>query len=145
MYEISATAVISAGIETVWEIVTDVAGWPAWDPHEEAARLDGEFAVGARGWSKPHGGPATEWRITEVVPLERWASECGLPGGRLRGRSEFEPLPGGRVRCSKTVWVSGPLVPLFRLCFGRRIRRDLGLTFAALEGEAARRRQAVEA
>ena len=31
--------------------VTDVAGWPAWDPHEKAARLEGPFAPGTAGWS----------------------------------------------------------------------------------------------
>jgi hypothetical protein len=35
--------------------------------------------------------------------------------------------------------VSGPLVPLFRLWFGRRVRRDMHRTFAALEREALRR------
>ncbi|SDH35027.1 SRPBCC family protein [Nonomuraea jiangxiensis] len=139
MYEITAETVITGDLAVIWETATDVGGWSAWDPHEEAARLDGEFAVGGRGWSKPHGGPATDWTITEVVPCERWASECGLPGGGLAGVNTFERHGDGRVRCVKTVRVSGPLVPLFRLYFGRRIRRDMYRTFAALEREAWRR------
>ena len=63
MYEFSVEAQISAEAEEVWAVVTDVAGWPAWDPHEKAARLDGPFEPGTIGWSKPHGGPATEWTI----------------------------------------------------------------------------------
>ena len=58
MYRISAQTTIRGNAADVWRIVTDVNNWASWDPHEEAARLDGEFAVGAVGWSKPRGGPA---------------------------------------------------------------------------------------
>ena len=139
MYRISAEVIITADPHAAWAVATDVNGWAAWDPHEEQARLDGPFQVGATGWSKPRGGPATSWRVTEVVAQRRWASACPLPGGRLAGVTTFEPVGGGRVRCVKTVSVSGPLVPLFRLYFGRRIRRDMARTFAALEREADRR------
>ena len=97
MYEFSVEAQLSAEAEEVWAVVTDVAGWPAWDPHEKAARLDGPF----------------------------------------------EPFAEGKLRCVKTVQVFGPLVPLFRLYFGRRMRADMHKTFAALERKAARRRAAV--
>jgi hypothetical protein len=138
MYRISAQRTINGNLTAIWQLVTDVANWPSWDPHEEAARLDGEFVVGGTGWSKPHGGPATTWTITEVVEQHSWASECGLPGGKLSGRSEFTDLGDGTVRCAKTIDVTGPLVPLFRLWFGRRIRADLHRTFAALETEAGK-------
>ncbi len=143
MYEFSVEAQISAEAEEVWAVVTDVAGWPAWDPHEKAARLDGPFEPGTIGWSKPHGGPATEWTITQVVPFRSWGSECGLPGGKITGLNTFEPFAEGKLRCVKTVQVFGPLVPLFRLYFGRRMRADMHKTFAALERKAARRRAAV--
>jgi polyketide cyclase/dehydrase/lipid transport protein len=139
VYEIIGETVIGGDVSAVWAAATDVAGWPAWDPHEEAARLDGPFAAGTTGWSKPNGGPAATWTLTEVVEQRRWASECALPGGKLSGVSEYEPLGDGRVRCRKTIRVTGPLVPLFRLHFGRGIRRDMDRTWAALEREAARR------
>lgn len=138
MYRIHAEQTISGDLAIIWQLVTDVGGWPGWDPHEQAARLDGEFAEGGTGWSKPHGGPGTTWTITEVVERQRWASECALPGGSLTGYNEFTDLGEGRVRCAKTVEVRGPLVPLFRLWFGRRIRADLFRTFAALQAETAR-------
>ncbi|MFC4950515.1 SRPBCC family protein [Pseudonocardia sp. GCM10023141] len=138
MYRISAEQIIEADLDEVWAVVTDVAAWPSWDPHELDARLDGPFAAGTTGWSKPHGGPATTWTITDVVVRGRWSSECGLPGGKLRGTTVFTELAGGRVRCAKVVEVTGPLVPLFRLHFGRGIRRDMVRTFVALERRARR-------
>jgi hypothetical protein len=143
VYRISAETVINGDLETVWAVATDVNRRAAWDPHEQEARLDGEFAVGATGWSKPNGGPGTTWTITEVIEHRQWSSECALPGGRLAGDNTFEPVGQGRVRCTKTVYVTGPLVPLFRFYFGRRIRRDMFKTWAALEQEAARRTVAV--
>lgn len=113
MYRISAQRTIGGDPAAIWRLITDVGNWPNWAPHEQAARLDGEFTVGATGWSKPRGGPASTWTITEVADQRSWASECRLPGGKLRGRS----------------------VPLFRLRFGKRIRADLDRTFAALETE----------
>ncbi|KAA2265104.1 hypothetical protein F0L68_05440 [Solihabitans fulvus] len=139
MYRITDETVIDGDLATVWSVVTDVDNWRAWDPHEEDARIDGEFAAGATGWSKPHGAPGATWTITDVVEGRSWASQCALPGGRLVGENTFEALGDGRIRCVKSVHVYGPLVPLFRLYFGRRIRRDMSRTFAALEREAARR------
>jgi hypothetical protein len=139
VYRISAETTIRADIAAVWDAVTDVESWPRRDPHEQEARLDGLFVAGTTGWSKPRGGPATTWTITAVDPLRSWSSECRLPGGKLRGENLFEPLGDGMIRCMKTVFVTGPLVPLFRLHFGRSIRRDMLATWAALEQEGASR------
>ncbi len=141
MYVIAEETIITGDLAAVWAVATDVDSWPAWDPHELAARLDGPFAPGGTGWSKPNGGPGTAWTITEVVEQHRWASECALPGGKLAGENVFESLGDGRIRCAKTIRVCGPLVPLFRLYFGRGMRRDMFRTWAALEREAARRAQ----
>ena len=133
MYEISGDTIITADPAKVWRLVTDVANWPAWDPHEEGARLDGPFAAGTTGWSKPRGGPGTTWTLTEVVDGRSWSSECPLPGGKLSGTTVYEPLPAGKLRCAKVIRVTGPLTILFRLYFGRRIRADMDRTWAALE------------
>ena len=137
---ITADTIIRGDIDIVWAIVIDVANWPKWDPHELAARLDGPFAAGTKGWSKPRGAPPATWTITRVVHKREWASESPLPGGKLSGESKYEPLVGGRIRCARTVTVTGLLVPLFHLHFARLIRRDMLATWQALEKEAARRK-----
>jgi hypothetical protein len=139
MYEFGEEAVISGDTAAVWAVVTDVDNWPAWDPHEQQARLDGPFAAGTTGWSKPNGGPGTTWTLTAVVPYREWASECTLPGGKLTGVNVYEPLDDRRIRCAKTIRVTGPLAPLFRFYFARRIRRDMFKTWTALQRQAALR------
>jgi uncharacterized protein YndB with AHSA1/START domain len=39
--------VIHAAIETVWDIQTDVAGWPSWQPDVDGADADRELEVGS--------------------------------------------------------------------------------------------------
>ena len=136
MYAISAETIIDGDLDAVWAIATDVDRWASWDPHEQEARIDGAFAAGTTGWSKPRGGPGTIWTLTAVTHGRSWTSTCGLPGGGLSGENTFEPLPDGRIRCTRTVRVTGPLTPLFRLWFGPRIRRDMFVTWAALERTA---------
>ena len=139
MYEFTAELTISGNLADIWAVATDVDRWPDWDPHELAARLDGAFEPGGTGWSKPRGGPATTWEITEVQAPHRWSSRCALPGGALTGDHRYTEVAPGRVRCVKVVRVTGPLTALFRLHFARVIRRDALRTFAALERTALER------
>jgi uncharacterized protein YndB with AHSA1/START domain len=38
---------ISAPIQTIWDIQTDVEGWPAWQPDVDGAEGEGPLAVGS--------------------------------------------------------------------------------------------------
>jgi hypothetical protein len=122
MYSFGEEAVITGSISTVWQVATDIGGWPSWDPHEQKARFAGDFAPGAKGWSKPAG-----------------ASEAGIPFGRLRGENRYQPLGDGRIRVSKRVEVHGPFGPLFHLIWEKKMRADMHKSFSALEDEARRR------
>jgi hypothetical protein len=139
MYSFTEEAIITGDITAIWATATDVPAWPSWDPHEEKARLDGEFAAGTKGWSKPAGAPAGVFPITEVEPERMWASQAGLPFGQIRGENRFEPLGDGRIKVSKRVEIHGPFGPLFHLIWEKHMRADMHKTFAALEAEARRR------
>ena len=39
--------VIAAPIETIWDVQTDVAKWPTWQPDVDGAEVDGPLAVGS--------------------------------------------------------------------------------------------------
>jgi uncharacterized protein YndB with AHSA1/START domain len=38
---------ISAPIQTIWEIQTDVSAWPSWQPDVDTARADGSLEAGS--------------------------------------------------------------------------------------------------
>lgn len=139
MYSFTEEATISGEINAVWVAATDVPAWPSWDPHEEKARIDGEFAAGTKGWSKPAGAPAGVFTITDVEPGRMWASRAGIPFGHLRGENRYEPVGDGTIKVSKRVEVHGPFGTLFHLIWEKRMRADMHKTFAALEAEARRR------
>lgn len=138
MYRIKAERVVDGDAADLWRVATNVDGWPMWDPHEQDARLEGPFVVGALGWSKPRGGPATWWTVTVVDEGRSWGSACPLPGGGLTGLTTFEPVGASQVRCRKVVTVTGPLTVLFRVWFGPRMRRDMVRSLLALGAEAGR-------
>ena len=139
MYTFSEEAVITGDLGAIWATATDVPAWPSWDPHEEKARIDGEFATGTKGWSKPAGAPAGVFTITEVQPGRLWATRAGIPFGHLLLENRYEAADDGQVRVSKTVAVHGPFGPLFHLVWEKNMRADMRKTFAALEAEARRR------
>ena len=55
--------VIAAPIQTIWDIQTDVAGWPSWQPDVDDAAIDGPLSVGyvfrRKGSSPSTSGPST--------------------------------------------------------------------------------------
>jgi hypothetical protein len=136
--QISASSVIKGDLETVWDIETDVNRWPSWDPHEEDARFEGPFAVGTKGWSKPRGGPEANWVITAVEKPRRWALDNPVFGGKLEVEKTYEAVDSEHVRCTKTMVVKGILVPLFWLYFAKITKRDMFLSWEALEKEVDR-------
>jgi hypothetical protein len=133
--------IIAGDIDSVWKIATDVNAWPTWDPHEESAELEGPFAVGTQGSSKPRGGPAARWVLTKVENKKCWSLLNTMPVGTLDIENRYESLPGNTVRCQKTMVVSGLLVPLFWIHFARLVRKDMQATWEALESEVAKQQR----
>lgn len=135
-FVLTQTAEIEANVEGVWAAWSNVAAFPEWDPREIATSIDGPFQVGATGWSKQRGNPRAPFRITAVAAPHAWSSECPLPGGRLEISHLVEEIGGGRVRVTKTYTAHGPMTLAFRLHFGRRIRKQMPASFAALGARA---------
>ncbi len=132
--ELHEERVIRGDLAEVWRIATDVAGWPEWDPHEESGEIYGPFEAGTRAMSKPRGGPVAHWELVEVDPQRSWALRNAMAIGTLEVRNTYEALPEGRVRCTKTMRVSGIILRLlFRLHFAKATRADMQATWGALE------------
>lgn len=62
--------VISAPIQTIWDIQTDVAGWPSWQPDVDGADADGPLAEGSVFCWQPAG--------LAIGSRETTAAGCGI-------------------------------------------------------------------
>ncbi len=126
--------IISGGIADVWRVATDVARWPEWDPHEEAGEIYGAFVPGTKAYSKPRGGPAAHWVLTQVQHEQSWSLTNKMLIGTLEVENRYEALPGNRVRCEKTMYVKGWILRgLFKLHFEAATRKDMQATWEALQ------------
>lgn len=74
-----ASVRISAARETVWSLMSDVSGWPSWNPGIASASIDGELTRGARVVWKS--GPGTiKSTIADVEPDRRLSWTGSLMG-----------------------------------------------------------------
>ena len=124
---------ISASPAEVWAVISDIGGWPAWNPDVREARLDGDLAPGSRfRW---RAGPG---RITSVLRSVEPDRELGWTGSTMGvhavhvWRLESSPL-GTRVTTEES-WSGWPT----RLMHGRMehtLRRAIHEGLHALKAE----------
>jgi len=115
--QIRAEIEIEATPERVWEILTDFADYPQWNPF--LVEASGVAAPGERLTvrMRPVGGRPMTFRPTvrEADPPRRlrWLGRLVLPG-LFDGEHSFtvEPLGAGRVRLVQQEEFRGILVPL---------------------------------
>lgn len=108
---------INAPAEAVWETLTDLASYAAWNPFVTAA--SGDVGVGQRLdlTVKPPGGRATRFRpwVTAVEPHRylEWLGHLALPGV-FDGRHSFTltPMSRGRTLLQQSETFTGMLTPL---------------------------------
>jgi hypothetical protein len=96
-----------AGREFAWAFWSDVGNWAAVDPSVESVELDGPFAAGTCGETRPRGGGPVKWRLGEVNGGRGAVVEISLPGALLRFAWEFEELSEGVTRMTQRVTMEG--------------------------------------
>ncbi|GAB4442114.1 MAG: hypothetical protein OHK0015_40260 [Chloroflexi bacterium OHK40] len=114
----------TAAAEQVWELWTDVAGWPRWDTALCAARLDGPFVYQAQGRLQATGSPESRFTVVELEPGRSYTIAVPLLLAELRVRRALTPMPAG-TRYTHEVSFAGSLEGLFGLLLGRRFRAML--------------------
>src|SRR5262249_60570362 len=77
-----------------WRFWTDVANW-THDISVESVTIDGPFAAGAKGVTKPRGGDPVEWRLVEVQDRSAALIEIALSGATIRFHWRYEGAAGG--------------------------------------------------
>lgn len=135
-----AAATIQAAPEVVWRLLTDAAGYPAWDLTMD--HIEGTLALGqsAKFFTKfsPQAFPV---KVTAFEPARRLVLTGGLPLGLFKSQRThtLAPAAGGATAFTTEEIFSGPLLGVF----GKNIP-DLTENFqgfaAALKSQAERQR-----
>jgi hypothetical protein len=113
MRAFSATTSIHATPDTIWALLTDAPGYPAWNTTVD--KVDGRIAVGEKITLHVKASPrAFPLKVTEMVPGQRMVWSGGMPLGLFKGERTFTltPKPGGDVEFSMREIFSGPLAGL---------------------------------
>lgn len=92
--------------ESAWQFWTHVDNW-LFDPSVEAITLDGPFAAGTVGTTKPRGLDPINWQLVEVQDGHRAVIEMNLPGAVIMFRWQFEELPNAATRITQRVTLEG--------------------------------------
>jgi hypothetical protein len=140
-YTFEEAATIDGNVATVWQTVSDVASWAAWDPHVLSAGFDAPFEAGSRGWtisrlvSKRRG----YFTLINVDHERSFTTLSPLPAGKMLITNSCVSAGPGQVVVSRRVEVRGPFAPVFRKVWARAFQADTRVTFGALEDEVRRR------
>lgn len=119
-----ASAVTRASTAAVWQLWSNVEGWPRWDAEVEWSHLNGPFETGARGVLKPRRGPKASFTATEVRWGHGFVDRTRLPLASIDFLHEMEPVDGG-TRIMHEVRISGPLTPVFARLLGPGFEKGL--------------------
>jgi uncharacterized membrane protein len=129
---------ISAPLDHVWEVLTNVEDWPRWTTSMDTVqRLDvGPLQVGSSARvEQPKLRPAV-WTVTELERLHTFTWVAHQPGVRITGVHTLTREPDGRVRLDLTAAGSGPLARMADMIMGKRVRNYVQLEAAGLKAAA---------
>ncbi|AXE27518.1 Shy6-polyketide cyclase [Streptomyces globosus] len=131
------TAIVRAPLDRLWDLHTDIAAWPAWNPGISRAEPAGPLAVGTVFHWHTHGLDITS-TVLEAVPGRRLV--WGGPAHGIDGIHAwtFEDAGDGTVAVRTEESWSGPPVDADPDAARHALRESLGLWLAALKAAAER-------
>ncbi len=145
MKELTAEVEIEAPAEHVWQVLTDFAKFPEWNPFirqlSGEARTGGrlEVRIGASGTRPMSFSP----KVLNIEPNRelRWLGRLRIPG-LFNGEHSFtiEPLDEKRVRFIQHERFTGLLVPLMGKSLDRDAKRGFEEMNRALKERAEQTR-----
>lgn len=110
----SATSIIDATPEAIWEILIDTPAYSQWD--SGVVRVEGRAASGEKLKVVSEANPKRAFpiKVTEFSPPRKMVWSGGMPLGLFKGVRTFtlEPEAGGRTKFSVREEYTGPLLPL---------------------------------
>ena len=127
--------VIAAGLDTVWNLLTDIAAWPDWQHEIDRASLDTPLGVGAIfHWSMA--GRAITSTVTDLIPHERIAWSGSVDGMVDIHVWRFMPVKDGGVRVQTEESWNGEPVRLDRESMQRVLDQSIRSWLESLKRRA---------
>lgn len=121
-----------------WRAYAEVAAWPKWNAEIRSATLDGPLALGAVARIVFRTGLRLRFRVVECEEGRLFTDEARLPGARMAHRHLIEPVGEAGSRLTKTIYIEGPAVGLWRRILGPAAARTLPDAQAAISEVADR-------
>lgn len=127
----------TASPEPVWALLSDVAGWGAWNAGIETIELDGPVAVGAIFRMQPTGMDMLTSMVAELEPNRLLTDVTDMGGLVIRVAHRLEPMAGGGTSITFRVEVSGSAADALGEQVGTAVSEDFPDVIAALAAAAA--------
>ncbi len=110
---------------SIWEkAYADADAWPKWNAEIKRAQLDGPLALGAKAKIVFGTGLRLRFAVVEFEHGRLFTDESRLPGARMGHRHLVEPTEYGS-RLTNTIYIEGPLAPVWRRIMGPAAARTL--------------------
>jgi len=132
----SSEIVVGASPEVVWAVLSDVDGWPDWNPGVKTASMDGLLTVGTSfRWRAGSMMINTVMREIDTPRTIGWSGQTlRLPAIHVY---RIEPCADGSLVRTTESW-DGLLAVLFKKALTRYLQRslDAGLEYLKVESES---------
>jgi hypothetical protein len=103
----------------------DADAWPSWNSEIKRASLDRPLALGVTARIVFRTGLRLRFKVVEYEDGRLFTDEARLPGARMGHRHLVEANGGGGCRLTNTIYLEGPLAPLWRRVLGPAAARSL--------------------
>jgi len=121
------TSTLEAGVTpaSIWEkAYANADAWPKWNAEIKRASLDGPLGLDATAKIVFGTGLRLRFRVVEFEDGRLFTDESRLPGARMGHRHLVEPTDTGS-RLTNTIYIEGPLAPIWRRIMGPAAARTL--------------------
>ena len=110
----------------VWSSAyADASAWPRWNAEIKRAGLDRPLDLGATARIVFSTGLRLRFKVLEYEHGRLFTDEARLPGARMGHRHLVERVEGDGCQLTNTIYIDGPLAPLWRRILGPAAARSL--------------------
>ena len=111
--------------DRLFQALTDLKRWPAWDDDIQAVDCDTPVRAGARFAIRLKDGTTVALAVEALEAPGLFIDQARLPLARMLSRHDLVPAEGGRTLLRHVIETSGPLAWLWDRLVARKIVEGL--------------------